>query len=224
MTSEKGRDWLDYLKFAMEALGLAALIVYTGYTVRMYHANKLAADAAKTAAEAAQEQARLSRKQMEGVSAADVEIARNGDIEVFFHTPRSGEVRMNLINGGHVIARDTHLSVALSIQGSGPGSQRRRIFTKDEAIPALRPSSGVNRPDFIYPFQVSPSEYKEILNADACLIVDGSFDYENGFDKRVGPQKFCLAYVWGPAQFGRWVGACADAAMKMHEAKGVSLN
>jgi hypothetical protein len=51
MTSEK--SWWDACKPYAEITGLIALFIYTGYTVRMYGANKTSADAAKSAAETA---------------------------------------------------------------------------------------------------------------------------------------------------------------------------
>jgi hypothetical protein len=45
-TSNKERDWFDYTKGVLEIIGLAVLCVYTAYTVKIFRANKSAADAA----------------------------------------------------------------------------------------------------------------------------------------------------------------------------------
>jgi hypothetical protein len=42
-------EFLEYLRFGMEAIGLIALVIYTAYTIRMFAANKQAADAATSA-------------------------------------------------------------------------------------------------------------------------------------------------------------------------------
>lgn len=47
------KDGYDKVKFWVEILGLIVLVVYTAYTIKMYSANKKAADAAKSAADTA---------------------------------------------------------------------------------------------------------------------------------------------------------------------------
>lgn len=51
MTSEQ--NWWDKLKPFVEIAGVVILAVYTWYTIKMYHANKKAADAAKQSADIA---------------------------------------------------------------------------------------------------------------------------------------------------------------------------
>ncbi len=50
---EAKRDWFDYVKFALEIVGLVVLSVYTAYTIKMYGANEKAAAAATSAANTA---------------------------------------------------------------------------------------------------------------------------------------------------------------------------
>lgn len=53
ITCKQERDWIDHLKTVAEFAGLILLGIYTGYTIKMYCANKQAADAATKAADVA---------------------------------------------------------------------------------------------------------------------------------------------------------------------------
>jgi hypothetical protein len=54
ITCQTEKDWWDKFKKWPEILGVIALVVYTAYTIKMYHATKLAAEAAHDSAVAAQ--------------------------------------------------------------------------------------------------------------------------------------------------------------------------
>ncbi len=158
----------------------------------------------------------LSRKQMEAVRAAIVEMPRG--VSVDFPVPSHGEARVNFANSGQVIAHDVHLSFSLILRETGQGGQERKILSKNETIPALTPTTTTTRPDFIYPFELSSDEHKRVLDTEAYIVAEGSFDYENGFEK-LGPQGFCYAYVWGNNKFGRWTGACDVVQSQIHLAQ-----
>jgi hypothetical protein len=53
MPSENQKHWLDYVTFGLELLGLLVLGIYASYTIKIYCANKQAADAATSAADTA---------------------------------------------------------------------------------------------------------------------------------------------------------------------------
>lgn len=53
ITYKKEKDWWDKTKPYVEIAGLLFLAVYTGYTIKMYHANRKAANAAESAANTA---------------------------------------------------------------------------------------------------------------------------------------------------------------------------
>jgi hypothetical protein len=53
ITCKTEKDWWDKIKPFLEMAGVVLLAIYTGYTIKMYCANKKAADAAKSAAETA---------------------------------------------------------------------------------------------------------------------------------------------------------------------------
>jgi len=50
---QEKKHWLDYVTFGMEFLGLVVLCVYAAYTIKIYCANNISANAAKSAADTA---------------------------------------------------------------------------------------------------------------------------------------------------------------------------
>jgi hypothetical protein len=61
ITCNVKRDWIDKLTLGLEGLGFLALVVYAVFTIKIWRANKTAADAAQTAAHAAQNAATAAR-------------------------------------------------------------------------------------------------------------------------------------------------------------------
>lgn len=53
ITCKQEKHWWDKVKPFVEMLGIALLAIYTGFTIKMYYANRDAAEAAKSAAGAA---------------------------------------------------------------------------------------------------------------------------------------------------------------------------
>lgn len=60
------KNWWEKVIPFVEICGLQLLAIYTAYTIKMHRANKLAADAAETAALAAKNSADLRRTITEG--------------------------------------------------------------------------------------------------------------------------------------------------------------
>lgn len=70
ITCKTEKDWWDKAKPLLEMGGLAALVCYATYTVKMYEANKQAADAAKLAAESSYAQLFLTKRQVDSANEA----------------------------------------------------------------------------------------------------------------------------------------------------------
>src|SRR5579871_4593664 len=70
ITCHPEKDWRDKTKFWFEIGGIVLLGVYTLYTIKMYRANKEAADAAKSAAETASDTLKITRQLTEGANEA----------------------------------------------------------------------------------------------------------------------------------------------------------
>lgn len=73
ITCKTEKDWWDKWKPFVEIIGIALLAVYTGYTIKMYYANKEAAEAAKSAAATAD--ATLKEIQKGGTDTHDLAVA-----------------------------------------------------------------------------------------------------------------------------------------------------
>jgi len=73
ITCKAEKDWWDKLKPFVEILGIALLAIYTAYTIKMYRANKQAAEAAKS--NAATADATLKEIQKGGTDTHDLAVA-----------------------------------------------------------------------------------------------------------------------------------------------------
>lgn len=200
------------------ALLFIATVVYGIFAALQWSAMKKATQASERSAIAAKDSADLARKQMEGIVAAIIDIPRGVSID--FPVPPFGEARANLVNSGHVLAHDIHFTLSVTIQRTGEDSaaRGRTILSRAETVPAIPPTTVTIRPDFIYPFELSQSEFLQVMDTDSYIIAEGLLDYENGFDSRIR-QPFCYAYVWGSQTFGRWTGDCGRARSQIHLAK-----
>jgi hypothetical protein len=203
---------------AFSALLFIAMVVYTIFAALQWSAMKKATQAAQRSAIAAKDSADLARKQMEGIVAAIVDIPRGVSID--FPVPPFGEARANLINSGHVLAHDVHFTLSITIQRTSEDSaaRGRTILSKAETVPAIPPTAATTRPDFVYPFELSQSEFLQVMDTESYIIAEGLLDYENGFDSRI-KQPFCYAYIWGRQTFGRWTGDCGRAQSQIRLAK-----
>lgn len=145
ITCKQERDWLDHLKTVAEFLGLILLGVYTGYTIKMYRANKDAADAAKSAADTAARQLDLSTRPWVGIKG----IIR---FENFLIAPVSqSDFRMNvnivyaLENSGNSPARRVAGEMVAKITSQNALPNEWRSFTCDSVEQI---SIGNPNPDF----------------------------------------------------------------------------
>src|SRR5450631_831484 len=62
ITYKTENNWWDKTKPFLEIAAAILLAIYTGYTIKMYYANKQAAEAAKSAADSARLQLELSER------------------------------------------------------------------------------------------------------------------------------------------------------------------
>ena len=221
-----GRKWhfiivpqhSNALVAVFSALLFIATVVYAIFAAFQWSEMKKATQASQSSEIAAKDSRDLARKQMEGVIAAVVEIPRGVTID--FPVPPFGEARANLINSGHVLAHDIHLTLSVTIQRTSEDSaaRGRTILSKAETVAAIPPTAVTSRPDFIYPFALSQSEFLQVMDTESYIIAEGLLDYENGFASRI-KQPFCYAYIWGSQTFGRWTGDCGRAQSQIHLAK-----
>jgi len=188
----KKRDWFDYAKAIVEVIGLGALLVYTGYTIKMYCTNKKAANAAESAANTAagaltevQKQTTLTKQQLVGTLAAVVVFSPN-------ITGRNGDkLNATLDNRGHVTSPNAHVDFTIR---TAPLSNLDKLSAPRHCsgtIAQLAP--GGEGP--ICDIGLSPGS--EFAEQKYTVKIEGSYDFDNGFGDRLS-QTFCRFYI------GRW--------------------
>jgi hypothetical protein len=103
------KHWLDYVTFGLELLGLIVLCIYAAYTIKIYCANKKAADAAKSAADTAASQLELAERPW-----IDANISIDGPFE-FNVNGANVHLKFTLRNTGHSPAQSINIYPLLLI-------------------------------------------------------------------------------------------------------------
>ena len=134
ITCKTENNLWDHIKTGAEILGVILLAVYTGYTIKMYCANKEAADAAQSAAKAATNSVTLQQSssqidQRAWVSVSDVSFVPQVD---------SFEVNIVFVNTGKTPAKDftIHEAGELVLNRNSPMSKEN-----------LQPGRGIIAPN-----------------------------------------------------------------------------
>lgn len=107
ITSNTKRDWIDKGKLVLELLGLGVVVIYTIFTIKIWRANKDAAEAATTAAQAATVATHTAQTQLELTERPWLTVSLTVDPPgVVF--PKEGGLQMNIRphikNIGHSVA------------------------------------------------------------------------------------------------------------------------
>lgn len=180
------RHWWDRVKPYVEIVGIVCLIVYTVYTIKMYHANQTAALAAKSAAETAsgnltevQKQTLLMRQQIIGTSGAVVNFAPNiaGD-----------KLYPVLENHGHVVSPNAHIKFQMSTAPLFDLNKMTLVGSYSETIPQLT-VGGWN-----HPYDIGLNPGRDFINQKYTVKIEGTYDFDNGFGDRF-TDKFCYLYL-----------------------------
>jgi hypothetical protein len=213
--------WMIWLTGAIAFFGLCTVVVGAlQWSAMRGQLQEMKAGGVDThiLAQATKDSAELTRKQMEGTSAAVIEVTK--PINVYFPIPLPvplfAQTRINLRNSGHVIARDVHLVLSVSTQDTGKRNLHTVVFSATDVLPAIAPSMFEDRPDRSYSFQVTKSEYERLMKTSDYIVAEGTIDYDNGFGLRTN-QRFCYASVWG-TRIGSWAGECDEVGLQIKTA------
>jgi len=125
ITCKTEKDLWDHIKTGAEILGIILLGVYTAYTIKMYCANKEAADAAKNAAETAARQLDMSERPWIN---PDIGIADNVDVE---QTGITVKIGVRLKNTGHSPATALRFQAETIAVPVGPTGDAETIKERD---------------------------------------------------------------------------------------------
>ena len=113
ITCKTEKDFWDHVKTGAEIIGIVLLAVYTGYTIKMYCANKKAADAAKSAADTAASQLELDDRPW-----VDAAIALD-DLEQFpleYNVNGANiHLKVKVRNSGHSPAQNVDISSSTAL-------------------------------------------------------------------------------------------------------------
>jgi len=111
ITCKTEKSFWDNVKTGAEILGIVLLGIYTGYTIKMYYANKEAADAAKSAAETAKDALHISQRAY----------LTDGASSINFPTK---SITIPIINSGHipsgaleVVVHETTVNIPVPMTG-----------------------------------------------------------------------------------------------------------
>lgn len=185
ITCKPEKNVWDHIKTGAEILGVVLLAAYTWYTIKMYCANKEAADAAQSAAKAATNSVILQQSnsqidQRAWVSVSDVKFVPRGD--EFY-------VSIVLVNTGKTPAKD------FTVRDAGELVPNGKIAKSQESP---QPGKGIIAPNGTFHTTLSANGYYSVHLG--TLIVHGRIDYRDVFGDAHWT-KFC--YYWVPENNGK---------------------
>ena len=185
---DRKKHWLDYVTLGLELFGLIVLCVYADYTIKIYHANQKAADAAQRTLGEVQKQTTLTRQQLVGTMSA----------AVTFQEPRitndpitNKEIVVILIlNQGHVIAPQAQATFKIDIVTFPNLNRLLESQTYTIVVPQLGPSGWSQR----YPLRDFAPQERQFATQRKTITVKGTLGFDNGFGDKF-EQPFCYSYV-----------------------------
>jgi Tfp pilus assembly protein PilE len=177
----KKKHWIDYATVIIEIVGLIALCVYAGYTIKIYRANKEAADAAKSAADTAAGQLALTRKTLAATSSAicGPVINNRSDLPYMYFTVacQSGKVDATLQNGefeASVIDLRTHKTI----------EKTQKFIVPPQLIRTPGTTKQID-------FDILGFSKDAFLSLKQAVVIEGKIEYDDGFDRKI-PNPFCI--------------------------------
>jgi len=174
-----------------------AVVVYALVTLGILRANKEAADAARDAAKAAQDEAVLAWRQLEGTMAAEVHLSTE-----IVQSPCC-ELQVAADNAGHRTAEDVTIHLVVTFQRLPSKETIGNPYHLSIGPRPLRPA--MEEPDPISKQYSFPNLTQEFIEAATALRetvrVEGSWTYDNGFG-RIISQPRCGSFLIGPWRSG----------------------
>jgi hypothetical protein len=196
--NEHKKHWIDYAKFILELLGFFVLCVYACYTIKIYRANKDAADAAKDAAQTASKGFALTKQITEGTSEAVC------FMNATFRDLGANTCSVSFYNLGHVAAKSVRADVELSIRKLPSnvltGKVQMETFSQDEMIPRAQGTELMYAPGHgditrAVNFPMLTVYAHNFENRTAAFMVRGMLTYDNGFGT-IRNTPYCVEFVY----------------------------
>jgi hypothetical protein len=200
-TKQSEKHWIDYAKFGLEVCGFIVLCVYAYFTIRIYCANKEAADAAKSAAQTASDGFALTKQITEGTSEAVCEMSAD------CRDMTKGTCPVSFFNIGRVTAKSFRAHVEFSIRKLPSniqiGKTQASDFSQDELLPRANETTLLYAPghgDIMREIDIPILRLHEsaIDNGTEALMAKATITYDNGFGT-VRTTPYCQEFVYGRA-------------------------
>ncbi|MGB8063799.1 MAG: hypothetical protein WCF26_18035 [Candidatus Sulfotelmatobacter sp.] len=186
---------LQWTAFIVNTLTLVVLCVYAAYTIKIYCANKKAAQAAQDTFGQIQQQTTLMRQQLVGSQGAvlDLGIAENS---------LPGDFFVQVTNSGHVTATDVHLKVDASQQVLKDGTLIGEPFHFELSVPPIAAGRNWNH-TWHQPWSLTEYERQQGGHwapdwpGKRTFVFRAEITYQNGFGDQVPTQRLCKQWLPG---------------------------
>lgn len=182
---KKAKHWLDYVTFGLELLGFVVLCVYAAYTIRIYCANKKAADAAKRSADIAAQTMRIDERAWVNVSVGKAPMIDNSPLQIPVtltndgRTPAlnvTGNIVINLLRYGEepdLIYKKGHPAYAIEVKALTAKLPQNLPFN---VLPKYLDSE---KP--LVPINVTPQLRRAIADGTLYIVVHARLEYDDVF-------------------------------------------
>ncbi|HEU0046430.1 MAG TPA: hypothetical protein VFQ43_02345 [Nitrososphaera sp.] len=139
ITCKTEKNWWDKTKPFVECAGAILLAIYTGYTIKMYDANRRAAEAAESAAKTAASQLELAERPW-----VDANIMLDGPFD-FNVNGANVHLKIGLRNTGHTPAQSIVISPVLLTghNGVNAANLREQVCKNSTRISTTWPQLGI---------------------------------------------------------------------------------
>ena len=210
ITCKTENNFWDHVKTGAELLGIVLLAVYTGYTIKMYCANKKAADAAKSAADTASDSLKFSREQFRTDERPYMSPAARGantDGQGHFSVynigtgPATGEVRLGvsveITNVGkspavEMMATRTEYKVGPWRKARQETASFRPSYPTDKGTEIVFAGTGVTAQSGGK--IITTAEWEKLKNGDWEFYVVGGIRYRDMFIPAIEPYETTYCY------------------------------
>lgn len=204
VTCEKKRDGWDRAKMGAEFIGFIFLVIYTLYTAGIYHANRKAAKAAKSAADIASQTMKIAyRPRVIIASLGPNATTRPG--KPGFDFLEDGRIRMvsNISNIGPLTARNVRYFTFWEIIGKRENAKRLPYSETNEPFGHLKTIfpkiSGYDSSSAFFTDRLTPEQIKAITLSGIWSEFSVLITYDDDFGEPHGTE-YCDMFIIGGAQ------------------------
>jgi hypothetical protein len=206
VTCHTEKDWWDKHKRWAELLGLIILAIYTTYTIKMYCANKRAADAATSAADTANRSLIETNRSWIEFSLDESPQKPTKSIEQLLAQLTEFSFLLNVKNIGRFPIRGIHMEGSVELPNSNEPVSHDRFFGNlhgKAGMNILYPERSTkftatwfqkSRNGGLQPVEISEPDRKELLAGSKYIMVYARATFDDGFGKHW--VEFCEPFIF----------------------------